>query len=97
MNRIIRTIDLYTESSFKNSYHRLPDEIKKCVDSVLEDLLCNPQPKRLRLEKLQGNNKPPVYTIHVTPNHSHKLSFELRGDVAVMRKIGTHKDIDRSP
>lgn len=97
MNRIIRAIDLYTEASFKNNYRRLPDEIKDFVDSALEDLLSYPQPKKLRLEKLQGNNKPPVYTIHVTPNHSHKLSFELRGDVAVMRKIGTHKEIDRSP
>ncbi len=97
MNRIIRAIDLYTEASFKNSYRKLPEEIQDVVDSALENLLLHPQPKKLRLEKLQGNNKPPIYTIHVTPNHSHKLSFELRGDVAVMRKIGTHKEIDRSP
>lgn len=97
MNRIIKSIDLYTSSSFKKDYERLSDEIKRFVDLSLEGLLCNPQPGRLRLEKLQGNYKPPVYTIHVTPNHSHKISFEIKGTVAVMRKIGTHKEIDRCP
>lgn len=40
---------------------------------------------------------PSIFTIHATRNHSHKISFEIEGDVAIMRKIGTHKEIDRSP
>lgn len=56
-----------------------------------------PPPARLRFEKLTGYKNPSIYTIHVTRNHSHKLSFELVGNVAVLRKIGTHKEIDRAP
>lgn len=97
MNRVIRAVDLLTESSFKSCYQRLPDYVKDFADLALESLLHNPQPKRLRLEKLRDYKEPSIYTVHVTPNHSHKMSFELRGDVAVMRKIGTHKEIDRSP
>lgn len=97
MRRMIREYDVGTYSSFKNSYSRLSDDIQEQVMVALECLLIDPQPKRLRLEKLQGNNKPPVYTIHVTPNHSHKLSFELHGDIAVLRRVDTHKTIDRNP
>lgn len=97
MNRRVRAIDLYTEASFKNSYRKLPEEIKDFVDAALENLLLHPQPKKLRLEKLRDYKCPCIYTIHATPNHSHKISFEIEGDVAIMRKIGTHKEIDRSP
>lgn len=93
----IRSIDLGRYSSFKNSYKKLTDDIKDSLRLSLESLIIDPQPKRLRLEKLQGNNKPPIYTIHITANHSHKLSFELNGDVAVLRRVGTHKEIDRKP
>lgn len=93
----IRAIDLGRYSSFKNSYKKLTDDIKDSLGLALEGLILDPQPKRLRLEKLQGNNKPPIYTIHITANHSHKLSFELNGDVAVLRRVGTHKEIDRKP
>lgn len=97
MNRIIRKIDVATYPSFAISVKKLPDDIKAHLKDAMKDLLNNPQPKRLRLEKLKGNGKPPIYTIHITPNHSHKLSFEISGDVAVMRIVGTHKQIDRKP
>jgi hypothetical protein len=54
-------------------------------------------PGRLRFEKLSGYKNPAIYTIHVTANHSHKVSFALLGTTAILRKIGTHKEIDRAP
>lgn len=97
MNRIIRKIDVATNPGFALSAKKLPDDIKQFLGKALVELLESPQPKRLRLEKLKGNNRPPIYTIHITPNHSHKLSFEINGDVAVLRVVGTHKEIDRKP
>lgn len=97
MNRKISGIDINSYPSFKGSYSKLPDNIKTYVLSALDVLLLNPQPKRIRLEKLRGNNKPSIYTIHVTPNHSHKLSFEIKGDIAILRRVDTHKVIDRAP
>lgn len=97
MNRIIRKIDTGTYGSFAASAKRLPAEVLDHLKQALKDLIKDPQPKRIRLEKLKGNNRPPIYTIHVTPNHSHKLSFEIIGDVAVLRVVGTHKEIDRKP
>lgn len=97
MIKTIRAVDLDYYNSFRASAKKLAPGIKEHLKSALKDLVKNPQPKRLRLEKLQGNNKPPVYTIHITPNHSHKMSFEIEGDVALLRLVGTHKEIDRKP
>lgn len=68
-------------------------EIQAATRQAVKDLVKNPHPKKYRLEK----QTPEAYTIHVTRNHSHKLSFELVGDTAILRKIGTHKEIDRAP
>lgn len=92
----IESLDL-GKSSFQNDYKSLPDDIKAQLKERLKLLLEDPPPKKLRLEKLSGYKKPGIYTIHITANHSHKLSFELVGSVAVLRRIGTHKDIDRKP
>ncbi len=97
MRRVIRAIDATTYTAFAASVKRLPEDIRGYLVEAVKDLKNDPQPKRLRLEKLKGNNKPPIYTIHITPNHSHKLSFELSGDVAVLRRVDTHKVIDRKP
>ena len=68
-------------------------EVKQAARQAIKDLVKDPYPKKYRLEK----QTPEAWTIHVTSNHSHKLSFELVGDTAVLRKIGTHKEIDRAP
>ena len=83
--------------SFQNSYSALSDEVKSAFKEAYRLLLQDPQPKKLRLEKLSGYKRPGIYTIHITANHSHKLSFELVGTVAELRRIGTHKEIDRTP
>lgn len=79
--------------AFAAQLKKLPVEIQKATREAVKDLVKNPHPKKYRLEKQTAE----YWTIHVTPNHSHKLSFELEGSTAVLRKIGTHKEIDRSP
>lgn len=96
MRLLITDFDL-GKSSFQNDYRCLSDDIKEAFKERYKMLLDDPQPKKLRLEKLSGYKKPGIYTIHITGNHSHKLSFELLGSIAVFRRIGTHKDIDRKP
>lgn len=95
---VIRQI--ITLPRFDTDYKKLPPELKQQTKKAIKKLLESskpPFPLSLRFEKLNGYKNPSVYTIHVTPNHSHKASFELRGDVAVFRQIGTHKELDRSP
>lgn len=92
----INSVDL-GKKSFQNSYKALSDDIKQAFKDAYPLLLEFPQPSKLRLHGLTGIRNPKVYTIDITTNHSHKLSFELNGDIAVFRRIGTHKDIDRKP
>lgn len=96
MKLLITDFDL-GKSSFQNDYRSLPADIKESFKERFKMLLDEPKPKKLRLEKLSGYKRPGIYTIHITSNHSHKLSFELVGTIAVLRRIGTHKDIDRKP
>lgn len=97
MNRLITSIDLDRYPSFRKGMAKLPIEIREQAKEALKKLLTTPQPKSIRFEKLSGYKRPDIYTIHATANHSHKISFELDGSCAVMRRIDTHKRIDRSP
>lgn len=95
MNLIIRSLEV--PERFKKALAKLPEDIKELAKQALKDLKRNPQPGYLKLEKLKGYRRPDIYTIHFTGNNSHKMSFELVSDKAVMRNIGTHKLIDRNP
>lgn len=96
MNLIIRSLDV-SSSRFRNALSKLPEDIKVQAKQALKDLKKYPQPGYLKLEKLGGYRRPSIYTIHFTGNNSHKISFEMKSDVAVMRSVGTHKLIDRTP
>ena len=65
------------------------------VDAKLRELLENPRPPGLAFEKLKGYTRPNIYTIHITCNY--KLSFEIEGSLAVLRRVACHNDIDRLP
>ena len=82
---------------FKRDFKRLPVEVKKQVKEALGALLESPPPSWIRFEKLKGYRNPNIFSIHATRNHSYKISFELDGDVAVLRRVGSHKKIDEQP
>lgn len=82
---------------FDSDYKKLSSDLQQAVLEVLKRLYEYPLPSKIRFEKLNGYRNPFVYTIHVTSNHSHKISLEMKGSTAILRRIGTHKEIDRTP
>jgi len=90
---IIRHTEL--TKKFKKDYRKLSNSLQDNVDTKLEDLLKYPRPSSLRFEHLQGYHNPKVYSIHVTGNY--KISFEIIGDTAKLRRVGNHDLIDRCP
>ncbi|PXX14759.1 hypothetical protein C8R27_11343 [Nitrosomonas ureae] len=66
----------YTKK-FKQDYKGLKIDIRNQVNKVLEDLLKKPMPGNIHIKKYNGHSNPNIYAIHVTSNHSHKISFEL--------------------
>ena len=84
-------------AAFLRDYQKLGPQLQDAVDAAIVGLKEDPISRKWRFEKLRGYKKPNIYTVHVTPNHSHKMSLEQRGDTAFLRRIATHKEIDRSP
>ena len=101
MRRVSKT---ETTKTFDNDYQRLPDEIKQKLKDKLKKF-CGTTLDRIpygfRFEKLKGYKNPSIHSIHITGNHAYKLSFELRdteeGTIMVLRRVGSHADIDRAP
>ena len=82
---------------FERDYKSLSPDIRNAVDECMEEFERDPLPPGRRPHSVTARgHKPMVYTMDVTSNKSHKLSFQLEGNVAVLRRIGTHKQIDRS-
>jgi hypothetical protein len=81
---------------YQKDLKKLSADIQEEIKQALKDLKINPRSGRLRLEKLT-DYRPAIYTIHVTSNHSHKVSMSINGSTATLRRAGTHKEIDRNP
>lgn len=81
---------------FKTEFQALPVDVHKAAKDALDMLLKNPRAKSLRLHNLTGLPKPTVWKIDVYANRSWQITFELNGTVAELKRIATHKSIDRS-
>ena len=80
---------------FKKDFNKLPQNIQNKLEDKFKDLMKDPMPRGLRFEKLQGYSSPSVYSFHIDGNF--KVSLELDGDKAKLRRTGSHKAIDRTP
>ena len=76
-------------------YNSAPKEARIDAENALKKLLINPKAKPLRLEKLKGYDS--IYSIHISKNNAYKITFLIDGDVAILRRLDTHKSIDRYP
>jgi len=76
---------LFTKT-FVRDYRRLPDDMQKIVDKQLELLLLNPQHPSLNTKKM--NDPRAIWEARVTAGY--RFTFQIQGDVYVLRKVGTH-------
>ena len=72
-------------------------DTKRAVKKALDLLQRNPQAKTLRVHPLTGYGKPTLFKIDVFANRSWQIAFEMDGQIAILRRLATHKDIDRDP
>ena len=80
---------------FHKEYDKLDVQMKDLVDQKLQDLVKAERPPGLGFEKLKGYSNPDFYTIHVTGNY--KVSLEIDGGRATLRRVASHNEIDRQP
>ena len=81
---------------FRKDYARLAPDIQRQVDDCIRDFALDPLPASRRAHRINTAQFPKVFSVDVTSNKSHKLSFQIDDGVAILRRIGTHKEIDRS-
>lgn len=93
----IKIKDLDYKRTFERDVRKAPPEVRRVLESVLDDLLKYPQPKKLRFHSLNGFFHPKIYKIDVFSNKSWQITFEMDGSTAVLRRLGTHREVDRFP
>lgn len=87
-------VDL-SRTTFQNDMKKLPPRIKAEAASRIAKLIVCPIPDAWRFHRLNGY-KPNIYTIDVWPQKAYKASFNIINGIAVMRRVGTHKAINRN-
>lgn len=80
---------------FQRDRRKLPPEIRERLNEKLKSLYQDPMPPGLRFEKLKGYSRPDIYTFHIDGNY--KVSLEIHGNHAELRRAAPHHSIDRLP
>ena len=81
--------------AFKRDYKRLKPDLQKLVDDCIKDLFKSPLPSARRAHRI-NDGLPKIFSADVDPNKSHKISFQIDGETCILRRVGSHKAIDRS-
>lgn len=97
MTQEIRIERFAYSDRFRSEMRGLPPDVARAIKDTLELLQRNPRARSLRLHPLTGLPKPTVWKIDVFANHAWQVTFELNGTTAELKRIGTHKSIDRDP
>lgn len=84
-----------TMPGFLQSLKKVKD--KDMVINAIADLQKDPLPGHLDFKKLKNYKKPNIYSVMLCGNHAYKLSFQIQDGVAILRRVGTHKQIDNNP
>jgi addiction module RelE/StbE family toxin len=81
------------EKTFMKSYGSLPKEIQDRFQQKLSLLMENFQHPSLRAKKMQG--KEDIWEASISDNY--RITFKIKGDTIILRKIGTHDKTLRNP
>lgn len=94
---LIEVNQIKRSQSFDKDFEKSPTDIKKAAKKAVDDILKRPIPKSRRLHRLGRSRltKDNIYVIDVFSNHSYQITFEINGNTAILRRLGTHKQIDK--
>ena len=70
-------------------------QLQKEVLLAIKDLMEDPIPAKRRFHTIDSK-RPKVYSIDVTSNKAYKISLQIDGTVCLLRRVGTHRDIDKN-
>jgi mRNA-degrading endonuclease RelE of RelBE toxin-antitoxin system len=79
---------LFYGERFQRAYADLDDEQVKLAKKALRLLTSNPRHPSLRVKKMQGT----ADIWEARASRSLRLTFEMRGDVILLRNVGAHNE-----
>ena len=95
MSLVVESLDF--TPSFKAAMAAAPPDLHKAAIEALNLLLKNSRARSLRVHALKGYSKPTLFKMDVYANHAWQITFEMQGTKAILRRLGTHKALDRDP
>ena len=84
---------LFYSARFQRAYADLDDEQVELAKKALRLLTSNPRHPSLRVKKMQGT----ADIWEARASRSLRLTFEMRGDVILLRNVGAHNETLRHP
>lgn len=88
---------LDSTEQFRREVRDAPPDVQGELKLVLQLLLANSAAGRLRVHPLSGYAKPTIFKADVFTNRAWQITFEMNGTTAVLRRLATHKQLDRRP
>jgi hypothetical protein len=83
---------------FISEYQSLSIDMRRETDACISEFRRDPLPNARRPHVVTFRGvKPMIFTMDVTKNKAYKLSFIIKGKVAVLLRVGTHKVLNRDP
>lgn len=79
---------LFYSARFQRAYAELDDEQVELAKKALRLLTSNPRHPSLRVKKMQGT----ADIWEARASRSLRLTFEMRGDVILLRNVGAHDE-----
>ena len=76
-----------TTGPFDKDYRSLPEPARVQTEKQLTLLLENPYHPSLRIKKIKGH--PYIWEGRITK--SYRFTFQIRGEIYLLRRIGTHE------
>lgn len=86
-----------TLPGFQRSLKKLPAEARSLADQAILDLMLPEIPGKYGFKKLKGYRNENIFSIMLGGNHAYKMSIEISSGTAILRRVGTHKQIDKNP
>ncbi len=83
---------LYTER-FRRAYSRLDEEGAGRVDGAIRMLAADPRHPGLRVKRIQGTED----VWEACASRSVRITFEMRGDLLLLRNVGPHDITLKNP
>jgi hypothetical protein len=86
-----------TLPGFQRSLRKLSPEARALAERAILDLMLPEIPGKYGFRKLGGYRNPNVFTIMLGGSHAYKMSMEIDKGTAILRRVGTHKELDQNP